>query len=850
MELSILNHPTLFSLYFKVIYFSFFSAAVGWGLAPRYLMRRSRVGSWLAWIAIGISTLLLTGFSLVRLNIPGKWSVIVGLGIFVIRGVSIYCRKSQWVSGDLDAPMNIRRELIVFVSFSLLIVSGYFSPFLKNKTSGFYAYGGGDQSSYFRFSELMVDSTIADEVKKWGISAPLKEFDKAHFMRPEVPNWSINFLTYYIEFMGLTTFANQTVAIPFLAMGGEFTEESYTAAIALYLILVCWAAGLLASRLLGKDSNIWALAPTALVVSASCAPLSLCLKHAIPALVAWGFVLTLLSILYEACESPARKISIIGVSTLICGAIFMYLPALLIVGPVLAFGAVYYLKRERMRGWLNLGAIVLTILAIGNTGFFRPFKLLFFNSTGSLLDYGLTWKMNFIAFVGLCNFETLMTERSIISELTLFCGLVISSGFFVILFKMNRINRVLTISFFSTFAMAIFLYMTRVGHYHVIRLIEFSSIVFVGLLSLVLFQVALKNLKNKEIIKMFSILPFALASYVGTLASKEYVNTRTSALHSEPRASFKGSDSLVMARAIESKLKTQKANGDQVPAFVYWMNWGPIQFANNEILFRKVPFLEAFDYDYSYRNFDILAADSISGAFLVFPKPILPTVLATGLGLNSVPYMTPPGFDIYKTDFGQGVALVGTGWVPEANNGPNLRWTLRDNLEAGLLVWSDKEIGPLKIEIEYFPSGQEVRYLNIRRGEPHPIDIHKFIRYENGGKGEGLEKNNYFGIDDLNFIIDPSRGDKNLKLDFVMYAKKGINVIRFFLRDKYGSRGGRVPFSQVDKQEDFYLGHNKIQMIVVTKVGVEKLSKATGENKYGLSSKSSELVDRNKFMER
>jgi hypothetical protein len=50
-----------------------------------------------------------------------------------------------------------KKEFLIYLGVTTFLVSIYFAPLIKLNTSGFFAYGGGDHTSYFGVSEFLLD---------------------------------------------------------------------------------------------------------------------------------------------------------------------------------------------------------------------------------------------------------------------------------------------------------------------------------------------------------------------------------------------------------------------------------------------------------------------------------------------------------------------------------------------------------------------------------------------------------------------------------------------------------------------------------------------------------------------
>ena len=683
--------PSLILLCVKTVYFFFLIGICGWSVHPIGIFPQSRIGSWVAWQGLGLSILLLVGFTLTSLDIQARW-VVVTPGVLLLLRLAVFLFKRKFRNAGLDlSPMisdeqPFRRSLLIYGLATLVIVGVYFFPFVVLNTSGFYAYGGGDQSSYFRISDLLLQSTLADIVKnastQWGQ-------DPNTFFSPLTPNWSALYLGWYIKQGASWTYATQTIGIPFMATAPGYTEESYTAGIAVYLVIFCWGAALLVASLLRKWPKEGALAVFAATVALGSPALSLALKHAIPALCTWGLVLLMLSVLIERVQRRVGDFPVLLFAFGMAVCIFMYLPALAITGHLWLAGLFLLWRVDRRTVTWKAILCVLLILLAGNVELSRPVKLFMSNATGSLLDYKLQWFMLPSAVFGIGDFETLLSFAVSLPRTSFAVGLGILPGLFFVWKALDKRGRWWLLAFVVPFAIAIAYYMIKVGHYHVIRMGEFLAAPLLAL-SAAGFYDFFSRSKSLENVRSYLIALLGLGVILlGIYQFKSRVYGAVLSENSNPRASMKDANALKLEKEIV-KLTEQCSRGED-KALVYWMGWGPVQFANDEIVFRSVPYVESTEYDYAYQwNLDILSERYARNALLVYPLPEWKDILSVSPELVSAPTWTASGYHIRHTTSARGVALVGTGWMSPSKEGKSTVRYLRGSLEGGMFLWTEE----------------------------------------------------------------------------------------------------------------------------------------------------------------
>ncbi|MBI4576423.1 MAG: hypothetical protein HY722_09200 [Planctomycetes bacterium] len=691
--------PSLFLLLLKVVYFLVLVGVCGWALAPRPLYPDRRIGSWVAWQVLGTTTLFICGFSLVRMDIPARWLAVVPPALLVYRAVANAGRRrfpsSTPGPGAPDRIVDaepLRRSLLWYAGTSALVVLLYLFPFVALNTSGLQAYGGGDQSSYFRMSDLLLDESLGGLVERWESQAQPAEYGE-ELLAPS-PNWSIHQLAYYLEKGASWTFATQTIGLPFMALAPGFTEESYTAGVTVLVVICCWGAALLVASLPRGRPPSSALAVSAAVVAVGSPVFSLALKHATPALCAWGVLLHLLAVLLHHARigdsAVPRVFFALGLST----CILLYLPGLLIATPLLVAVLVSLSSRPQSRTLPSLGTVALLVVLLVNVELERPLRLILSNVSRQLVDYGLHWEVLPLTVLGIADFDTILSSPVLPSPVTTLLGLALTLGFPLAIAQMERRARLALLLLVGPFAFAIPYYYYRVGHYHVIRLSEFVAIPLLALSGLGFLSWTYSRGATGLRVRAVAGLG-ALALLAGALPFKAIAySSIIGAGGPNPRASMLHSGSLRLSHDIV-QFAGEVSSSDRA-ATVYWMGWGAVQAASNDILFRRVNFLESIEFDYTglgdVNRVDVLDPVLLANAILVYPDPPPRDILEPGSRYKPDPRWTVPGYRLFHTGSGAGSALVGTGWLPPTRERGEVVRHLRGRIDGGLVIWSEEPV--------------------------------------------------------------------------------------------------------------------------------------------------------------
>ncbi|MBI4576421.1 MAG: hypothetical protein HY722_09190 [Planctomycetes bacterium] len=704
--------PSLPLLCAKTVYFLLATGACGWALYPQAIYPRSRIGSWVAWQTLGISVLLLSGFTLLRMHLPARplWVVpwllpLIRLAILGLR----YRRDGRgpiaWVRG-LEDPAPLRRSFLAYVAVTGAICALYLLPFIVRGTSGLYAYGGGDHSTYFGFSAELVDQSVDDVSSGWDIDwDTLREDEDARriFKRnlkrnapmlvPPSTNWSFRQYVRMVQTDEATTYASQTVSIPFIALVPGSSEESYSAGMATYVALLCWAAALLVTSFFRERPPPWVIAVGALAVAVGSPAISLAIKGSIPALFTWGLCLQLLAVLLDHVRRDCPRLPVFFFGVGIATCVLFWVGALVLTSLLWAYGLLSLLYR----GWRPLllrGALVAAlVLLLGNSEFLRVYRLTTLAYLKELvLDYRVTWDHIPPTLMGAADFETLLSIEGSEAEVR-FYWVVASLGAVgsllcaaLALFRMDRRGAVALLLLAAPFVYSVPRYMSLTMHYHVLRVVEFAAVIVLALAGMGL-ATSLRPWSPWS--RRYVVYPAlcGLAMFCASaLTFKSYILSTFTTPGLHLRSSMIDSEAMDLARRLAE-------HGDRTASperpIVYSMSHGSIRVANNELLFRHVRYLEGYDYDYLlFYNLDLLNTEYARNAVLVYPEGYGPDILHVADELRPQPILPIPGYRVYEPGTGSGVALVGPGWIPaDSARDPVYRY-LRDFYEGGIFIWS------------------------------------------------------------------------------------------------------------------------------------------------------------------
>lgn len=867
--------PSLWLLIAKVFYFLGAIYLTGWAISPGPVFKHSRVFTWVFHQSSGAGLLLLVGFNLVSFDIPAKWVILVPPLLLCIRLVlnKVNPAKQDSYSAECD---SFSRSLLIYSLGTVAICVIYLMPFILIGSSGLYAYGGGDHSSYFRVSDLVINQSLKDLMLSWGLAWPPTTdyvgMSATSSMFPPVPDWSINSFLFYIKYARQSmTFANQTIGVPFIALGINNPEESYTAGVTVYLLLLCWSAAIFVSTLTIHSAGTKVLALSASAVAIASPAMSLVLKQTIPAVYAWGSMLMFLSVLVLRHTENHKTMGMpIPFGIAIASTYLMYLPAIFVSGPLWAYlflKNITHFWKERLK-WV-LG--ILAVLAISaNLEIDRPVILFLSNATGAILNYGLTLNSLPITLLGVADFESAMNQQISLSK-TYLAGITVLVGLYFYVKQLNkRIN--IALIFVMPILFSIAYYWQKGGHYHVIRMVEFLGVVFVAM-SVAGFASVYSSTTRKRILVLSALAGIFIlnAVHIKIGINKKVINPVP-----EARAGIIDAKDVKFVRSLEHEFA---ALGH--PPVVYWMGWGTVPFANHEITFRKLKYVEAFEYDYAYVKLDLLDPQQLKDAVLVYPTNNLVDILRVEPDALKNDKSELEGITIQRVGQKSGAAVLGTGWMPVTIEGGKPVRYLRSAQEGGLVVWSEEQKS-VQVEIEavgvepgmfltlrrpeqenkflakdelFFRSGsessaqfftriknlisqdkgtQEVLYgvnMEMQMGGHMQLDQAAFNAHlyrselfkrfiikdiEAGGM---LTKNlvKDYQAQQLTYKLNAFHDSAPTTIKFNLDLHQGANILRFIARDSLGRRSGRDPVTGV-----FFNPEINVPAIVIYKIKVKK----------------------------
>lgn len=805
-------NPNILSLYLK-----FFSLVIIY-IFTGYLVvgthtKKSIYFNLTFYLFFGICVQFLLGFYLAELDIKTKFLPFLLLPLAVYRLIHFYINKIDFrmfcIINILKRKSRIREVSIFFICL-ILSSTFYFTPFISQNTSGFYAYGGGDQTSYFGVSEFVYDNTLKENYENLS-----KYTDHGNYKYEQ--NFPVKSLSFYLYHHQNWILAPQFIAVSPVAFAPIYPEESYTAFIAILLFTMNSFVVFLLGKFQIKISYKTFLTLFFLSVIAS-GGLSLAWKHATPALFSWITTLVILLLLILSKHKRIEFLTPLVSAVLALVSFLLYLPSFVLgIIPCL-----YLLKNSLKENKISLIFVVqalIIFLTLGNLYLQYPVKLSLNNALDDrmLLNYGINYLQCVKAITGIIDFESLLSfpkhEKNILDILHVS---IILLGLILYLFiKKSQRNLILFVIILFTTFISIYYYFKN-GHYHVIRLIEFCSVLVFPVSTYSILNFILKKNRSKfQVIRKYFLILLMLILILGVIDNRVFVFNLFKNPDYKYRASLKDSNSLLLTNDL-------KKIENYLEKYFFWMHYGSVESANNQIMFRNVKYFENSEYDYlNSFNIDILSIDILNKSTFIFPSYLQNRIIFQNYPKDTPQYKVMNDFKVYDSEFGIGAVLVGAGFVSSsiANN-----YYIRPHLEAGIFIWNHLNKS-INIEFEFYVDvGKfiEENTLTIRELEGSKISVPKnfmndingidlkktpyekkesmntgsnfnsnleteyfWYRYENGDSIPANLKNK-FSIGDRNFKL--TRGINKIKLHA---GNEKFNVFRFIPRDSKGARGGK-----------------------------------------------------------
>ena len=339
--------PSFPVLWLKAVLIYAFCWLAGWSVIPRRLVDHF-LTDWILTCCTGAAWLNLSVILVSFAGFPGRVGLVLLLAALLVRMV---------IAGIASA-----RVIIVVTVLTVLSALSYLAPFVILHTSGFYSRGGGDHSTYISLSDWFVSHRLWDSISDEETLPPHPYHEVYAFLKKRQQFHGEN----------VQPLADQYVAAPFMALLPGSVEETYTAAVAVYLTLAGWSVVVFLFRLGMFHDHEWLWSAPLVLFSNLLLYIATC--HSIPALVAVFLLYSALTILLHLIrkdEWDTAKVSHLLPLTLLTGALLDIYPHLFLLGTIFV-GLMFYFHASTIRfkpalkymGWCGLGSLLLANLSL------------------------------------------------------------------------------------------------------------------------------------------------------------------------------------------------------------------------------------------------------------------------------------------------------------------------------------------------------------------------------------------------------------------------------------------------------------------------------------------------------
>jgi len=218
-------NPSIFLLFLKICGIFIFCWCAG-ALVLGDIFEDQDILKPLLYMIIGAVVINLSMATAIIIHLPGS-AGLIGLGALLFVRIKDLLHK---LKNTKKLPTN------PFIWASILMIFNYTAPFWSQGTSGLYARGGGDHSTYLGLSEYFVKNSLWNPIAKTELEPPSPFW--------EVKTYPVSMQKFLSSFPDLDLkhnlpLGNQMIATGFIALLPGESDETYTAAVAFYLSMAC-----------------------------------------------------------------------------------------------------------------------------------------------------------------------------------------------------------------------------------------------------------------------------------------------------------------------------------------------------------------------------------------------------------------------------------------------------------------------------------------------------------------------------------------------------------------------------------------------------------------------------------
>jgi len=518
------------------------------------------------------------------LGIQGRAGLLIVALLLIVKLVVVLRTNPGSLQFTKQKAKKIITPIILLCSLSSV---NYFAPFVVEGTSGYYARGGGDHSTYLILSEWFTKNSIWDKQAPYESIPPQRHWEPKQFVDVKSTFYPSN----------TQPLANQFVATPFMSILPGANEETYSATVAFYISMACWSTLALLFVLLKKETiRWWAFVPLFLsnliIFAATC--------HSIPYVLAISMINVSLLLYWSYTKEPLWQVQIQKYGHFL--PLGLMHAALLSIYPhgfvmLIAFMGVMAISCGSWEGFNRYFILCLTStifgMAVANILLLISIPLLF-TGMGFADSYGSKGYhfLHIIAsYSGISdfllwypNFEIL--QKRVLAGLISFAFLL---GFARKSFMSALPNaKPLIASLFAIPLIAIVYYHFRGnGSYQIIRFAEIGHLYLLAMAGFAISSLYEKS--SKKILTTFAVILFLILPEVGmrVFAVKQVVS-----VDHYFATEFRDAEALVGVKKIEALQNHTKGAAPNRIAYYFGPGDG-VDFAGGSVLLRNLHFLPA-----------------------------------------------------------------------------------------------------------------------------------------------------------------------------------------------------------------------------------------------------------------
>ncbi|MHB1220387.1 MAG: hypothetical protein ACYC0J_00105 [Gammaproteobacteria bacterium] len=681
--------PSLVLLILKTLAVFCVSLAVGWSINYKRFTDIAIV-NWTLYTILGGAFLNFICLWAILFGHPG-WIGLIPTGIlFLIKlGISVYHRT---ISINLTRSY-VKQVILPICLLSMISTLNYFVPFIAEGTSGYYARGGGDHSTYLVLSDYYSKHSF------W------EHLDSSIFPMPPQQHWEADEFSYNrmsLNPENIQPYANQLIATAYMSFLPGAQEETYSAVVAFYITMAMWSVIALGMLFLKRSTLPWLFF---IPLFLSNVTIYNATTHSIPYLFSLALTNAVIMLFWIYTRNEAWKTNIneyryylpLGI---LCAALLEIYPhGYLMTAIFIGIMAISAVTIEEFKRFIILGLMTIIFsfaavnfilltnipLIIAGLGGHYPFTVATQLTTILMAQTGIT---DLLSIVPLPSSQI----KIIIGLFLLLITMVIKA----ILNANARVRWLLIALFLVPWTAITYYYFRGEASYQMVRFLELVHLYILGFAGFGMCYWIEKR-RNFLVLGAIAAPMIALISFqVMTHAS-----TVRDVLSVDPvfGTEFRDSKSLTAIKQLQAI--QEKSLGVNHVAYYFGPGDG-VDFAGGSVLLRNLNYLPArgntlatfFDLHLPGKNTRVWKKEWLDNAFLVIrPEGKVDVIEDTRPNAFSHPFLDTSRLKIYDSNAQPLTQLVGDAWgalqfYPSKNDSNAKPFRYLQHQTAAIVIWS------------------------------------------------------------------------------------------------------------------------------------------------------------------